>query len=196
MNKKELFTTISKIKKPMILGISGFGGSGKSSLAKEICLKFYIPVISIDSFQTKGLYDSKYKLWEIMDFKRLENSVLKPFLNKEKIIRYENFYPNLECITETVILENKGKIIIEGVGLFRPELLKYFTYKIWVDCEMETEIQEEKKGITNMVENLLIICGTLFGCKMIMNILMFLNQKNKRILYMIIIWRNKNLVYT
>ncbi|TSC61399.1 MAG: hypothetical protein Athens041674_789 [Parcubacteria group bacterium Athens0416_74] len=36
-------------------------------------------------------------------------------------------------------------LIIEGVGLFRPELMKYFAYTIWVDCPLEEAVARGKK---------------------------------------------------
>ena len=141
----KIIEQIQKLKEPCIIAISGFGGSGKSSLAKQLGKELGISVIGVDSFQKKGAFDIQYKLWEIMDYTRLEKEIIIPFINKIEIINYGNFNANVEAITETIEIKNTGKIIIEGVGLFRPELLKYFDYKIWVDCPIEVAIERGKK---------------------------------------------------
>ena len=80
-----------------------------------------------------------------MDFDRLEREVLIPFSTGMKRINYGGYHWGENKITETKSVEHGGLIIIEGVGLFRPELLKYFSYKIWVDCPQEIAIVRGKR---------------------------------------------------
>jgi uridine kinase len=131
--KQEIIERIKSLPSPRIIAISGLGGSGKSSTAKAIGLAIGAPIISIDSFQKDGIFDTQYSLWEIMDFNKLEIEVLKPFWEKQPVI------------LQNTELKNNGTLIIEGVGLFRPELMKYFTLKIWVDVPLETAIARGKK---------------------------------------------------
>ncbi len=142
---EELITKIKLLPTPAVIAISGFGGSGKSSLANSLGTALNIPVIGIDSFMKLGAFTSEYNFWEIMDFARLENEILKPFLNKDGEISYGHFDPKLNKISETRTSQNTGRIIVEGVGLIRPELIKYFTYKIWIDCPLEIAIERGKK---------------------------------------------------
>lgn len=139
----KLTSKIYSLKSPYIIAISGVGGAGKSTLAKMIGEKIDAPVISIDSFMKDGAFDTIYKLWEIMDYSRLEKEVLLPFSKQEKIITYGHFDPKDKSITPREI-KNNGKLIIEGVGLFRPEINKYFDFKIWIDCPIEVGIERGK----------------------------------------------------
>ncbi|MFZ1735704.1 MAG: hypothetical protein WAU31_02100 [Candidatus Moraniibacteriota bacterium] len=141
---EDLLLQLNSLKTPMIVGISGFGGAGKSSFAKVLGEAIDAPVIGVDSFQKDGAFDTDYQLWEIMDFARLEKETLQPFLENQKI-EYGHFNVLSKSISETREVKNTRRLIVEGVGLFRPELLKYFTYKIWVDCPMETAIERGKK---------------------------------------------------
>lgn len=142
---KELIEKLKVLKTLTIIAISGFGGSGKSSFAKSLGKATNTPVIGVDSFQKDGAFDTEYKLWEIMNFSRLEEEVLIQFTNNEPIIKYGHFDANLKSISETRKIKNNGRVIVEGVGLFRPELMKYFTYKIWVDCPIDIAIDRGKK---------------------------------------------------
>jgi len=129
---------------PKLIGVSGFGGAGKSSIAKVLGDALGASVVSVDSFQKRGAFDTKYTLWKIMDYDRLEKEVLLPFLYGDKTISYGHFDASQEMISNTIKFDNEGVLIVEGVGLFRPELMKYFTYTIWVDCTLEEAIERGK----------------------------------------------------
>ena len=141
---KEILEKLALLPTPKIIGVSGFGGSGKSSFAKELGILTNAPVISIDSFQ-KNRTDDSYSLWDIMDFSRLEREVLMPFSRQEKKIIYGHFDWETNGIKVINEIENNGILIVEGVGLFRPELVKYFSYTIWIDCSMNESISRGKK---------------------------------------------------
>ncbi|MDP3795136.1 MAG: hypothetical protein Q8R13_04400 [bacterium] len=141
---QKLVEKLFEIKTPMIIGVSGFGGAGKSSFAKALGEAVKAPVVGVDSFQKDGAFDTDYKLWEIMDFARLQKEVLQPFLKGDGV-KYGHFNVPTKSISETREIENTGRLVVEGVGLFRPELLKYFAYKIWVDCPTGEAIARGKK---------------------------------------------------
>lgn len=142
---QQIIDKIKNLPKPTLIGVSGFGGSGKSTTAKELGNKLDAPVVGVDSFQKKGVFDTNFNLWEIMDFARLEKEVLKLFQEQESVIRYGHADAKTGLISETIEFKNNGILIVEGVGLFRPELMKYFTYKIWIDCPIEEAILRGKK---------------------------------------------------
>ena len=122
--EQSLINKIKELSLPVIIGISGFGGSGKSSFAKILGEKIGAKVIEVDSFQSPDIFsDKQYSLWDIMNYAQLEKEVIQPFLNNGK----------------------EKMLIVEGVGLFRPELNKYFAYKIWIDCPIETATFRGKK---------------------------------------------------
>ena len=141
---KETLDKIAKLPSRKIIGVSGFGGSGKSSLAREIGQVLDASVIGVDSFQ-KNRIDNEYSLWGIMDYSRLEREVLIPFLSGATTIQYGHFDWVENNIEEMREVSNADTLIIEGVGLFRPELMKYFSYTIWVDCPLEESIARGKK---------------------------------------------------
>lgn len=140
-----LVSTIKNLPEPAVVAISGFGGSGKSTFAKLLGDKLNAPVVGIDSFQKRGAFNTEFELWEIMDFSRLEEEVLKPFLRGDKSIQYGHFNAPTESIAKTIEVQNGGVLIVEGVGLFRPELMDYFIYKIWLDVPLDDATERGKK---------------------------------------------------
>jgi uridine kinase len=57
---EDLLIAIKNLPKPTLVGVSGFGGSGKSSVARNLSEAWDTPVIGVDSFQTKGAFYSKF----------------------------------------------------------------------------------------------------------------------------------------
>ncbi len=140
----EILKKIKTLKKPIVIAISGFGGSGKSTFALKLSKKINAPVIGADSFSKSNIHEN-YEYWDVMDYLRLENEVLKPFISGEKEIRYREFDWDKNIIKGETSFTHDNIIIIEGVGLFRPELMKYFSCTIWIDCPIEEAISRGKK---------------------------------------------------
>ena len=139
-----LLETIEQFHEPSIIAISGFGGSGKSTFANKLGEQIHAPIIGIDEFQKTRARHAEFSDWSVMDFERLKREVLEPFLNGRDIA-YGCFDPATDAISHTRTIEHTKFLIIEGVGLFRPELMKYFAYTIWIDVPIERAIEQGKK---------------------------------------------------
>ncbi len=141
----DVLTHIKELKTPVLVGVSGLGGAGKSSFSRALGEALNAPVVGVDSFQRKGAFDTDYSLWEIMDYDRLEREVLQPFLAGQEVTEYGHFDASKEVISHTVKVKNTGILVVEGVGLFRPELMQHFSYTIWVECPLEQAVARGKK---------------------------------------------------
>ncbi|MHB1087015.1 MAG: uridine kinase family protein [Minisyncoccota bacterium] len=139
-----ILETIAALPERKIIGVSGYGGSGKTNFANELRALLNAPAVGVDSFQ-KNRTDKEYSLWNIMDYARLEREVLAPFVSGATSIRYGHFEWAQNNAQEMREVPSTNILIIEGVGLFRPELMKYFAYTIWVDCPLEEAIARGKK---------------------------------------------------
>ncbi len=136
----KLINKISSFKKPAIVAISGFGGSGKSTFAKLLSDKINSPVVSIDTFNKRV---EKYTEWNLFDYDRLVKDAIKPFLDNKPVIEYKS--DSGEGLVENLSIPNTGILIIEGVGLLRPSLMSYFNYSIWIDCPIDNAVKRGKK---------------------------------------------------
>jgi uridine kinase len=140
----EIVVHIKSLKIPLIVGVSGFGGAGKSTFANALGTILGAPVIGVDNFM-KDRTLKNYSLWEAMDYARLKREVLETFVAGRNPLHYGHYGWGPNAIIETKDVPHRGIIIVEGVGLFRPEINQYLGYKIWIDCPVEEGIKRGKK---------------------------------------------------
>ncbi len=139
---KKIVSQIKALNKPTIVAISGFGGSGKTTLANLLSEALDAPIISIDSFN-KGLND--YSNWELMDFDRFEKEIIIPFYSGQTPLKYTHFSGESREEPKEVEINHNGIIIVEGVGIFRTELMKHYSYSIWIECPIDEATRRGKK---------------------------------------------------
>ncbi len=147
-----LIKKINALSRPAIIAVSGFGGAGKSTFAEALGAAISAPVIGVDSFATDRL-DINHSLWGSVNFARLEQEVFIPFAEGQNLVTYGHYDWNVNGIGNTVDVQHSGILIVEGIGLFRPELLKYFSYKIWIDTPMDEAIRRGKKRDREVHQN-------------------------------------------
>lgn len=141
----QVISQVKNLPDKSIIFISGFGGSGKSTLAKQINGELNIPIISIDDFYI----DKKdYHYWSCFNYKELITKVIVPFKQNE-IIKYNAYNWGNPNISKVINISISEKLIIEGVGLFSEELLKYSDLSIWIDCTLEESIKRGKNRDNN-----------------------------------------------
>lgn len=129
--------SIKKPIKPIIVGIEGFGGSGKTTLANKLKNKLNkCAVISIDSFIIKENAKQGKPQEETFDIGRLEEQVLKPASSGGQISYQVLDWAN-NTLGKMIELTNIDYLIIEGITSFHPTVEHYYDYKIWVDTPIE-----------------------------------------------------------
>jgi uridine kinase len=136
---QEILTAIQKLKqpkdRPLLIAISGFGGSGKTTLANELKAQLEgAQNVSIDSFSTHEWHRNAD--WDNFDRERFTREVLAP-AHKDKFplqFIHEPWPGNSE---ESITIPETGYLIVEGCSIFHPDLLSYYDLKIWADCPLE-----------------------------------------------------------
>jgi uridine kinase len=121
----------------LIIAIDGFGGGGKSTLARTIAAAlpggkhfeydwFHLPKAEVGN-------DSRY------DYHRLRCEVLEPFRNGQRSFEFQRY--NWGYLSgspdgyaaEPIRLHEVETIILEGCGVFTPALAECYDVKVWVD---------------------------------------------------------------
>jgi uridine kinase len=101
-----------------IIAISGYGGAGKTELAKTLGRdKPGIQLIHVDDYLDWTKVCELNEDGEGVDFQSIIKAHIEPFRNDKKPVKY---------------------LIIEGIKLFSAERQKYFDYKIWVDTPIDS----------------------------------------------------------
>ena len=148
-SKNKLYE-IKSLPIPAIIAISGYGGSGKSTAAELLSKELNAPIISIDYFFTDK---NDYSNWDIIDFNRFKNEVIEPFYKNINPINFGTQMYGDNKISSSQEIYHNGIIIVEGIGLFRPEINEYFTYKIWIDIFIEEAVNRGKKRDIEVYNN-------------------------------------------
>lgn len=126
------------IGRPAVVGISGFGGAGKSTLA--VTLSEQLPgsnLVPGDEFMRARPCAIRSDDWSSIDRERLLQQVLLP-VQQGRDTRYQIYDWESEALGAWVSIRGSDPVIVEGVGLFHPELRSYFDLRVWIDVDLET----------------------------------------------------------
>ncbi|MDN6731723.1 MAG: uridine kinase [Atopostipes suicloacalis] len=161
--------------KPVIIGVAGGSGSGKTT----VCNKIY------DYFSGKSIamieHDSYYKDQSDLSFEeRLETNYDHPFAfdtdllvdHIESLLKHESIevpvydYPRHTRGTETIIVEPQDVIIIEGILILEDQRLRdLMDIKIYVDTaddlriirRIQRDIEERGRSLSSIINQYLTV---------------------------------------
>lgn len=135
-------------KSPLVVGISGFGGAGKSTLAKKLQEKLEnAAVISVDEFVVNQL-EKRGSDWDGFDWDRWEKEIFEPLSDGSKTLTYGVYHWD-KNVVEGVRKVSADVFILEGVGLFRKSFMNYYDYSIWIDMRREAA---NERGLKRDIE--------------------------------------------
>ncbi|MBI4268667.1 hypothetical protein HY627_02460 [Candidatus Uhrbacteria bacterium] len=128
-----------------IIAISGFGGSGKSTLSKHLAqLLGDTTIVSVDDFSLHR-QAARAQAWESLDWDRLALQVLKPLKNGDSEITYDIYDWSSDSLQEKRTISLTRYVIIEGIGCIRDELMHYFDLTVWLDVPLTIASERGKK---------------------------------------------------
>jgi uridine kinase len=117
--------------RPVIVGIDGRSGAGKSTFARALAAASQIPIEIVEG-------DDFYLGTELgFDWARLERQVLCPARSGQATISYQRYSWDEQRLGDWTSVTGAQCLIVEGVYMFRPELRERFDLKIWIEAEEE-----------------------------------------------------------
>lgn len=138
MNSKSIAKKIKQFyfkNKPVIIAIDGFGGAGKSTLAKDLKNELLsATIVEVDDFFLFGVKSDANK--SNFDRVRLVAQVLKP-LKQGRVASYQKLVDETNTLSKHFDVPAVDYVILEGVSSFHPDLAEYVDYKIWLDIPAE-----------------------------------------------------------
>jgi uridine kinase len=108
---------------PVVVAISGYGGSGKSTLVRALLAE--IPGstrLRGDDFLHDDRFDQRSPDWDVVDLARLRGA--------------------LDEFRATAA--SGAVLLVDAIGILRPELADAFDLTVWVDVPLETATERGK----------------------------------------------------
>ena len=130
---------INEMNSPLIVGVDGLAGAGKSTLASQLvsCLPAS-KCVNIDDFYRPIHLDQLTKLAaddlieNFFDWKRLEDCLLIPASNGLRAVYYKHDWESDE-LSDRIEVPPTDVLIVEGVFALLPPLRAFYQLKIYVD---------------------------------------------------------------
>jgi uridine kinase len=139
---RETVTELLAHKQPVLLAIDGFGGSGKTTLARAIQSDFPgSAIITLDDFATDTTSGA--------DRKRFLSQVLIRLFESDAA-HYQRFNWREKALADWITIEPIGLIIIEGVSVLGEDFNFHYDVRVWIDCPFELASQRMKERDKNM----------------------------------------------
>lgn len=139
-----------KHKPNAVIGIDGCCASGKTTLAKELAIRFNAQVIHMDDFFLLPDMRTPERLSQSggnVHYERFKAEVAEG-IKSGKTFTYNPFSCKTCSFGDGIEIDPSKPIIIEGAYAFHPKIPEIYDYKIFVKADYETRINRilERNG--------------------------------------------------
>ncbi|WP_440896727.1 uridine kinase family protein [Amphibacillus sp. Q70] len=126
---------------PIVIGIDGTAGSGKSYLAAQLAEKYDVQVFHMDDFFLPKELKTKERLNQPggnVHYERFLQEVLEP-LKQRRSVRYQPYDCQVSDYGEEFEMLPKQINLIEGVYCFHPLLESFYDWKVLLKVDSKTQ---------------------------------------------------------
>ena len=164
MSQQSVYTAISEFvvsrksdDQPLVVGINGVDGSGKTQFTKNLLSYLDQAVcIHIDDFHNpksyryqRGEQSPEAYYYDSINYNRFANEALHPIKHTEKYpVRIKSKLLDLAIDQEDhqfVDVFGNSIVLVEGVFLFRPEIVQFLDLKIFIECSFDITLERMKQ---------------------------------------------------
>lgn len=127
---------------PKIVAIDGRGGSGKSTIARNIqAISDEVTIVQMDDLYRPSSERPGNALQlppgSSFDWPRLEREVLQP-LRHGRPAAFRRYDWESDALREVISVKATGIVVVEGCYSMLPQLASWFDFTIWVECDAAT----------------------------------------------------------
>lgn len=148
---QELRTLVAGVgRHPVLVGIDGQGGSGKSTFARAVAAEIDgVLVVEGDDFYRDMDDDARAALGPAegvelyFDWQRLRRQVLEPVRRGDHVLRYQRYDWERAATGAWVEHPMPEVVVVEGVYTLRPQLRDLVDVAVWVEASAETRWQRQ-----------------------------------------------------
>ncbi|MEV8253598.1 phosphoglycerate transporter [Rhodoglobus sp. NPDC076762] len=127
-----------------VIGVSGFCGAGKSTLARELVSSLpSCARVRGDDFLNPDQSHQRSKDWSGVERVRLRGEVLDP-LRHGVGGSFHRFDWSARTLGAAEPLPVANVVVVDAIGLFHPSLKGAFDLTIWVDVPLEKAVEQGK----------------------------------------------------
>lgn len=142
-------TLIDRVdKRPIVVGVDGQGGAGKSTFAEQLVSQLDRPCALVhgDDFYRdmpdvdRVLLDPVEGVDQYFDWQRLRRQVLDPVHANEPWLRYQRYDWDAAAMGDWIEQPMPEVVVVEGVYTLRPQLLDAIDVSVYVLTSNETRL--------------------------------------------------------
>lgn len=131
--------------RPIVVGVSGYGGAGKSTLARAMVAALPDAVrLRGDDFLEPRRVHRRSSDWDGVDRARLVAEVLHPF-RAGVPGTFRRFDWDLGRLTEPEPVPRANVLVVDLIGLFHPDTLPFLDATVWCDVDLEVATQRGRR---------------------------------------------------
>ncbi|MFB9309086.1 uridine kinase [Agromyces hippuratus] len=127
----------------IVVGVSGYCGAGKSTLARSLAEHTDIVRLRGDDFLDPARSHRRSSDWDGVERVRLADEVLRPF-HEGRGGAFRPYDWNLGCLGDPRPLPTAEVIVVDLIGLFHPETVNLLDVRIWMDLDLATAAERGK----------------------------------------------------